>query len=91
MLLLNTCGHLLVYDTLAPVAAGADIKEMSKLTFADAYGQDKFNEWARLGKIRKPVRNAGYFPVDIANVCCSSTGQGLSFSYTVVCDVLVPS
>lgn len=56
---------------MAPVAAGADIKEMSKLTFADAYGQDKFNEWARLGKIRKPVRNAGHFSPSIMQMCAA--------------------
>lgn len=45
---------LLALSCLLPIA-GADIKEMACLTFAEAYGEDKFNEWARLGKIRKPV------------------------------------
>lgn len=40
---------------LCSAAAGADIKEMAKLTFSEAYQQNKFSEWERVGKIRKPV------------------------------------
>ncbi|CAN0544235.1 unnamed protein product [Ectocarpus sp. 12 AP-2014] len=38
-------------------AAGADIKEMASLTFSEAYGENRFKEFARLTSIRKPVRS----------------------------------
>lgn len=74
----------MVPDAPAPVAAGADIKEMSKLTFADAYGQDKFNEWARLGKIRKPVRNAGCFFIDTEKYFLFAVVLDRDFSFRVL-------
>lgn len=64
---------VLVYNN---AAAGADIKEMSKLTFAEAYGQDKFNEWARLGKIRKPVRNGRFILLIVHCVLLQLNGAG---------------
>ena len=36
--------------------AGADIKQLAKLSYAEAYTQDVFKEWTRLTNIRKPVR-----------------------------------
>lgn len=46
------------YDAYAlpSSTAGADIKQLAKLTYAEAYGQDVFKEWTRLTNIRKPVR-----------------------------------
>lgn len=39
-------------------AAGADIKEMANLSYAEAYGENRFKEFARLTGIRKPVSAA---------------------------------
>ena len=36
-------------------AAGADIKEMAGLSYAEAYGENRFKEFARLTSVRKPV------------------------------------
>lgn len=45
-----------LYPVLYPVLqAGADIKEMASVSFAEAYVQDLFKESMRLGNIRKPV------------------------------------
>lgn len=44
---------------LLTCTAGADIKEMASLSFAEAYGQNRFKEFTRLTSIRKPVWEMG--------------------------------
>lgn len=53
--------HDAVPALLSQHTAGADIKEMASLSFAEAYGQNRFKEFARLTSIRKPVREMGAF------------------------------
>ena len=45
---------------------------MAGFSFAEAYGQDLFKEWARLGKIRKPVR----YSTDVIPTIILSTLRG---------------
>ncbi|CAM9769792.1 unnamed protein product [Chrysoparadoxa australica] len=39
-------------------AAGADIKEMASSTFSEVYAGEKFNDWAPLQSVRKPIIGA---------------------------------
>ncbi|CAM9676160.1 unnamed protein product, partial [Hapterophycus canaliculatus] len=48
-------GAIVLTGSERAFAAGADIKEMTSLSFAEAYGQNRFKEFARLMSVRKPV------------------------------------
>ncbi|WP_236591284.1 enoyl-CoA hydratase-related protein, partial [Mycobacterium paraintracellulare] len=48
-------GAIIITGSAKAFAAGADIKEMAELTFADAFGADFFAPWGRLAEVRTPT------------------------------------
>src|ERR1700746_591896 len=48
-------GAIIITGSPKAFAAGADIKEMAALSFADAYGADFFATWGRLAAVRTPT------------------------------------
>jgi enoyl-CoA hydratase len=59
-------------------AAGADIKEMQDLTFADVMRKDFLAPWDRIGRCRKPV---------IAGVAGFALGGGCEMA--MMCDIII--
>ncbi|CAM9288574.1 unnamed protein product [Pylaiella littoralis] len=59
-------------------AAGADIKEITSLSFAEAFGQNRFTEFSRLTSIRKPI---------IAAVNGFALGGGCELA--MMCDIIL--
>src|SRR5262245_42415949 len=51
----NGIGAIVLTGSEKAFAAGADIKEMQTLEFADAYLGDYFSEWERVTRLRKPL------------------------------------
>jgi enoyl-CoA hydratase len=71
-------GAIVLTGSEKAFAAGADIKEMQDLAFADAYLSDFFAEWERLSHVRKPI---------IAAVAGYALGGGCELA--MMCDFIL--
>ena len=71
-------GAVVITGSDKAFAAGADIKEMQAISFADAYLQDLFVGWEDLTRVRKPV---------IAAVAGYALGGGCELA--MMCDFII--
>src|SRR5882757_8933635 len=71
-------GAIIITGSAKAFAAGADIKEMSELSFRDVFGQDFFATWTKLAAVRTPL---------IAAVAGYALGGGCELA--MMCDVLI--
>lgn len=73
-------GAMVITGSEKAFAAGADIKEMRTLSYAEAYARDFFAGWEWLARIRKPI---------IAAVSGYALGGGCELA--MMCDFIVAS
>ncbi|MCV7031493.1 enoyl-CoA hydratase [Mycobacterium sherrisii] len=71
-------GAIIITGSAKAFAAGADIKEMAGLTFADAFAADFFGAWNKLAQVRTPT---------IAAVAGYALGGGCELA--MMCDLLI--
>jgi enoyl-CoA hydratase/carnithine racemase len=51
----DAIGAIVLTGSPRAFAAGADIKEMAKKTFAQVFGRNMFSEWAAISRVAKPT------------------------------------
>lgn len=51
----DSIGAIIITGSEKAFAAGADIKEMSTMTYAQCYKENLFKNWTEIPKISKPV------------------------------------
>jgi enoyl-CoA hydratase len=71
-------GAIVLTGSMKAFAAGADIKEMAALPFADVWRNNMFTEWADLTRIKKPT---------IAAVNGFALGGGCELA--MMCDIII--
>lgn len=76
----DTVGAIVITGSDKAFAAGADIKEMSTLTYAKCYKENLFKSWTEIPKISKPI---------IAAVSGYALGGGCELA--MMCDIIIAS